>query len=73
MTSTAGSSPKPGSARPGAARRLVRLDRTLDPDPRRGAALHDGHVAYVDALERRGWLDPRLAGHARDRLVEGAP
>jgi sugar (pentulose or hexulose) kinase len=53
----------------GAARRLVRLDRTLDPDPRRGAALHDGHVAFVDALSARGWLDPQLAEHARTRLA----
>ncbi len=57
---------------PGAARRLVRLDRTLDPDPRRGAALAERHVAFVDALERRGWLDPLLAGHARAR-TRGTP
>jgi sugar (pentulose or hexulose) kinase len=54
---------------PDAARRLVRLDRTLDPDPRRGAALRDGHVAFVDALSARGWLDPQLAEHARARLA----
>jgi sugar (pentulose or hexulose) kinase len=54
---------------PGAAARLVRLDRTLEPDPERGAALVDDHVAFVDALERRGWLDPQLAEHARTRLA----
>jgi hypothetical protein len=53
---------------PGAAARLVRLDRTLDPDPDRGAALAGGHVAFVDALERRGWIDPQLADHARTRV-----
>ncbi len=62
----------PGGGVPGAARRLVRLDRTLDPDPRRGAALAERHVAFVDALERRGWLDPQLAGHARAR-TRGTP
>lgn len=52
---------------PGAAKRLVRLDRTLDPDPQRGAALAADHVAFVDALEHRGWVDPQLAEHARSR------
>lgn len=55
---------------PAAAERLVRLDRTLEPDPERGAALVDDHAAFVDALERRGWLDPQLAEHARTRLNE---
>jgi hypothetical protein len=54
---------------PGAAQRLVRLDRTLDPDPQRGAALADDPVAFVDALHQRGWLDPQLAEHARTRLI----
>lgn len=55
---------------PGAAKRLVELDRTLEPDASRGAALAEGHVAFVDALARRGWIDPQLADHARDRLTE---
>jgi sugar (pentulose or hexulose) kinase len=54
---------------PGAAKRLVRLDRTLDPDPARGAALAQDHIAFVDALEQRGWLDPHLAEHARTRVT----
>jgi hypothetical protein len=54
---------------PGAAQRLVRLDRTLDPDPQRAGALAEGHVAFVDALQQRGWLDPQLAEHARTRLT----
>ena len=52
---------------PGAAKRLVRVDRILDPDPQRGAELAEGHLAFVDALERRGWLERRLADHARTR------
>ena len=52
---------------PGAAKRLVRLDRTLQPDPARSAALAPAHRAFVDALEHRGWLDPQLAEHARRR------
>ncbi|MDT7578957.1 MAG: D-ribulokinase [Pseudonocardiales bacterium] len=58
---------------PGAAARLVRLDRTLDPDPERGAALADAHVAFVDTLEQRGWLDPQLAEHARTRISTPDP
>jgi sugar (pentulose or hexulose) kinase len=58
-----------GGGVPDAARRLVRLDRTLDPDPRCGAALAEGHVAFVHALEQRGWLDPQPAAHARTRLA----
>ncbi|UED87759.1 FGGY-family carbohydrate kinase [Streptomyces profundus] len=48
---------------PLAARRLVRVRRTLQPDPDRTAALLPGYHAFVDALAARGWLDPRLAEH----------
>jgi D-ribulokinase len=58
---------------PGAAKRLVRLDRTLRPDPDRGSALLPAHHAFVDALEGRGWLDPRLAAHARARTERTTP
>jgi len=51
----------------GAAKRLVRLHRTLEPDPTRTAGLAPAHCAFVDALEQRGWLDPQLAAHARAR------
>ncbi|MFE1361002.1 FGGY-family carbohydrate kinase [Streptomyces harbinensis] len=47
---------------PAAARRLVRVRRTLEPDPERTARLTPGYRALVAALERRGWL-----GGARGR------
>lgn len=49
----------------GAARRLVRVRRTLTPDPARTEALLPGYRAFVGELVGRGWLDPALA--------EGAP
>jgi D-ribulokinase len=54
---------------PGAAKRLVRLDRTLEPDPVAAAAVAPAYRAFVDALEQRGWLDSRLAEHARRRCA----
>ncbi|WP_062213443.1 FGGY-family carbohydrate kinase [Streptomyces sp. NBRC 109706] len=48
---------------PLAARRLVRVRRTLQPDPERTAALLPGYHAFVEALAARDWLDPRLAEH----------
>jgi D-ribulokinase len=51
----------------GAAKRIVRLHRTLEPDLTRTAGLAPAHRAFVDALEQRGWLDPQLAAHARAR------
>ncbi|SOD62308.1 Sugar (pentulose or hexulose) kinase [Streptomyces zhaozhouensis] len=44
-----------------AARRLVRVRRTLTPDPARTASLLPGYRAFLEALAERGWLDPRLA------------
>lgn len=58
---------------PGAAKRLVRLHDTLDPDPHRTAALVPAHHAFVDALAQRGWLDPQLAAHARVRTERNHP
>jgi hypothetical protein len=54
---------------PGAAKRLVRLDPTLEPDPAAAAPLAPAYGAFVDALEQRGWLDSRLAEHARRRCA----
>lgn len=52
-----------------AARRLVHLRTELFPDPARSAALAPGYHAFVDALADRGWLDPRVAAHARERVA----
>jgi D-ribulokinase len=49
---------------PAAARRFVRMRRTLQPDPARTAAMTPGYHAFVAALADRGWLDPRLAAGA---------
>ncbi|ONK10505.1 FGGY family carbohydrate kinase [Streptomyces sp. MP131-18] len=46
---------------PAAARRLVRVRRTLEPDPARTAALTPAYHAFVRLLAERGWLDPRFA------------
>ncbi|MDT0343674.1 FGGY-family carbohydrate kinase [Streptomyces litchfieldiae] len=46
---------------PAAARRLVRLRRTLQPDLTRTAALTPAYHSFVDGLVERGWLDPRFA------------
>ncbi|TDC27185.1 carbohydrate kinase [Streptomyces sp. 8K308] len=46
---------------PGAARRLVRVRHTLEPDPARTAALTPGYHALVAEFVRRGWLDARFA------------
>jgi len=53
----------------GAAKRLVHLRTVLEPDPRRAARLTAGYHAFVAALTERGWLDPRIADHARSRVA----
>jgi sugar (pentulose or hexulose) kinase len=51
----------------GAARRLVRRRAVLEPDAARGPQLLAAHVALVEALSSRGWLDERLTQHALTR------
>lgn len=51
-----------------AAGRLVHVRTVLEPDARRAADLAPGYHAFVAALTERGWLDPRIADHARDRV-----
>ncbi|MDT0317706.1 FGGY-family carbohydrate kinase [Streptomyces millisiae] len=46
---------------PGAARRLVRVRHTLEPDPARTATLTPGYHALVAEFARRGWIDARFA------------
>ncbi|MCX4969288.1 FGGY family carbohydrate kinase [Streptomyces sp. NBC_00654] len=50
-----------------AAGRMVRLRRTLHPDPARTARQLGPYLRLVDELERRGWLPAALAAHARTR------
>jgi D-ribulokinase len=45
---------------PGAARQLVRLRRTLEPDLTRHDALTPAYRAFVAELAGRGWLDHRI-------------
>lgn len=52
---------------PAAARRLVRVRGTLEPDPDRAAALAPGYDTFVTALADRAWLDPGVATQARSR------
>jgi sugar (pentulose or hexulose) kinase len=56
-----------------AADRMVRVREVLHPDPDRGAALAPGYRAFVGELADRGWLDPRVAEHARSRTAATAP
>ncbi len=59
-----------GAARgdiPAAARRLVRVRTTLEPDRTRTAALAPGYDDFVAALADRGWLDPDVATLAGQR------
>lgn len=42
---------------PGAARRLVRVRETLEPDPIRTADMTPAYKSFVDSLVQRGWLD----------------
>lgn len=58
----------PGDVRTAAAA-LVHVSRTLHPDPERGAALAPGYRDFVTELAHRGWLDARIAGHARTRVA----
>lgn len=46
----------------GTARRMVRIDERLVPDPERGAELAAGYREFVAELADRGWLDAPLAG-----------
>lgn len=53
----------------GAARQLVRQRTVLEPDPGRAPQLLAAHVALVEALAARGWVDERLAQHALTRAT----
>ncbi|MBW5425714.1 carbohydrate kinase [Streptomyces sp. BG9H] len=55
-----------------AAAAMVRPAEEIVPDPARTARWAPVHLAFVDALTERGWLDPAVAAHARER-TERAP
>jgi sugar (pentulose or hexulose) kinase len=46
---------------------LCRTREVIEPRPDRADRFSEPYVRLVDELERRGWLDARVAQHARDR------
>ena len=51
------------------AARMVRVREVIDPRPDRIDRFREPYRRFVDELERRGWLDPGLAEHARARAA----
>ncbi|MDQ3645017.1 MAG: FGGY-family carbohydrate kinase, partial [Actinomycetota bacterium] len=51
------------------AAQMVRVHEVIEPRPDREGRFAEPYVRLVDELERRGWLDPAVAGHARARAV----
>lgn len=51
------------------AARMVRVGEVIEPRPDRDGWFAEPYVGLVDELERRGWLDPGVAGHARARAA----
>lgn len=51
------------------AARMVRVGEVIEPRPDRDGRFAEPYVRLVDELERRGWLDPAVAGHARARAA----
>ena len=50
-----------------AARDMVRIRETLDPRGGSRDRFDGAYLRLVDELEKRGWLQPVAAGHARER------
>ncbi|MFJ2766947.1 FGGY-family carbohydrate kinase [Streptomyces sp. NPDC087300] len=50
-----------------AAAAMVRSGEEIFPDPARTARWAPVYLGFVDALVGRGWLDPAVAAHARER------
>lgn len=46
---------------------MVRVGEVIEPRPDREGRFAEPYVRLVDELERRGWLDPGVAAHARAR------
>jgi sugar (pentulose or hexulose) kinase len=47
---------------------MVHVREVMQPQGRHSDRLHETFERFVDELERRGWLGPELAAHARSRL-----
>lgn len=56
-----------GTAVAAAARAMVRTREVIEPRADRAVALMASYLRFVAELRRRGWLDERLASHARSR------
>jgi len=52
-----------------AAARMVGVREVIEPRPDRSDRFAEPYVRLVDELERRGWLDPGVAEHARGRAA----
>ncbi len=46
---------------------MVRVGEVLEPRPDRANRFREPYTRLVDELERRGWLEPAVAEHARSR------
>jgi len=46
---------------------MVRLREVIDPRPDRAGWFSEPYIRLIDELERRGWLQPAVARHARRR------
>ncbi len=51
------------------AARMVGVREVIEPRPDRDGRFAEPYVRFVDELERRGWLDPGVAEHARARAA----
>jgi D-ribulokinase len=48
--------------------KMVRIREVIDPRPERSPRLHELYLQLVDELVRLGWLETRVAEHARRRV-----
>ena len=62
----------PGRDAAEVAARMVRVREVVEPSPGGAGRFAEPYVRFVDELERRGWLPPETARHARDRAKENA-
>jgi len=53
----------------GAADAMVRVRHVVEPRSEHADDLRAGYTRFLEELERRGWLGPELAAHARSRPV----
>ncbi|MGI8904435.1 MAG: FGGY-family carbohydrate kinase [Solirubrobacteraceae bacterium] len=51
---------------------MVRVREVIEPRRDRGQVFREPYVRLVEELERRGWLEPGLAEHARARAAPGS-